>query len=202
MSLVYRHKERLAISIVRWFPRWVSPQMLSWSRVVLAIPLIYLLQMDQRWWALIVFIFAALLDYLDGPLARLTKRITTLGKLLDPLADKLIALPVIILLGAYFLPWLLIICIVGLEILLIIMSMILKPIFEALGQKRSLGANIFGKYKFTVQVILVLFMFVSPQTEATAMIATILALIAIVLSSASIAKHIAPDSHDQDKIST
>jgi CDP-diacylglycerol---glycerol-3-phosphate 3-phosphatidyltransferase len=40
--------------------------------------------------AFVLFIFAAVSDYADGVLARSRKQETTLGKLLDPLADKLL----------------------------------------------------------------------------------------------------------------
>jgi CDP-diacylglycerol--glycerol-3-phosphate 3-phosphatidyltransferase len=40
--------------------------------------------------ALIVFIFSALTDALDGIIARNTGKITGLGKFLDPMADKLL----------------------------------------------------------------------------------------------------------------
>jgi CDP-diacylglycerol---glycerol-3-phosphate 3-phosphatidyltransferase len=41
-------------------------------------------------WAVGVFLLAALTDFLDGYLARRRKQITTLGILLDPIADKLL----------------------------------------------------------------------------------------------------------------
>ena len=37
-----------------------------------------------------IFAGAALTDWLDGHLARSTKQVTTLGKLLDPIADKIL----------------------------------------------------------------------------------------------------------------
>src|SRR5690242_15578436 len=40
--------------------------------------------------AFVLFLFAAISDYADGVLARSRKQETTLGKLLDPLADKLL----------------------------------------------------------------------------------------------------------------
>jgi phosphatidylglycerophosphate synthase len=40
--------------------------------------------------AFVLFLFAAVSDYADGVLARARKQETTLGKLLDPLADKLL----------------------------------------------------------------------------------------------------------------
>src|ERR687885_2570717 len=40
--------------------------------------------------AFVLFVIAAISDYADGVLARSRKQETTLGKLLDPLADKLL----------------------------------------------------------------------------------------------------------------
>jgi CDP-diacylglycerol--glycerol-3-phosphate 3-phosphatidyltransferase len=40
--------------------------------------------------AALIFAGAALTDWLDGHLARSTKQVTTLGKLLDPIADKIL----------------------------------------------------------------------------------------------------------------
>lgn len=46
--------------------------------------------------AFIFFVFAAVSDYADGVLARSRKQETTLGKLLDPLADKLLLIGTLI----------------------------------------------------------------------------------------------------------
>lgn len=48
--------------------------------------------------AAVVFSVAAISDWIDGWLARVTKKITTLGKFLDPLADKLIVLSALVML--------------------------------------------------------------------------------------------------------
>lgn len=40
--------------------------------------------------AAVVFLAAVLTDWLDGRIARRTRQVTTLGKLLDPVADKLL----------------------------------------------------------------------------------------------------------------
>ena len=47
---------------------------------------------DQNWaiWCVSLFLGAALTDLLDGYLARRRKQVTTLGRLLDPIADKLL----------------------------------------------------------------------------------------------------------------
>lgn len=47
-------------------------------------------------WALGVFLFAALTDFIDGQLARRLDTITEFGKLVDPLADRLLVISVLI----------------------------------------------------------------------------------------------------------
>ena len=56
---------------------------------------------DNYWWALGVFVLAFLTDVLDGFLARTFHWITPVGKLLDPLADKLMTVTalIVILIG-------------------------------------------------------------------------------------------------------
>lgn len=46
--------------------------------------------------ALVIFIAAAITDWLDGHIARTRQQVTTLGKLLDPIADKLLISSVLI----------------------------------------------------------------------------------------------------------
>lgn len=42
----------------------------------------------MRWWAAVVFVFAALTDLLDGVIARRRGLVTNFGKIADPIADK------------------------------------------------------------------------------------------------------------------
>jgi CDP-diacylglycerol--glycerol-3-phosphate 3-phosphatidyltransferase len=70
------------------------PNSLTLARIFL-IPIVVaaLLTLEIRVWALwgaSLFLAAALTDLLDGYLARRRKQVTTLGRLLDPIADKLL----------------------------------------------------------------------------------------------------------------
>ena len=57
-------------------------------RILLIIPIIYLISNSESYLALALFVIAASTDYLDGFIARSTKTETSLGALLDLLADK------------------------------------------------------------------------------------------------------------------
>ncbi len=67
------------------------PNLITVSRFVLSIILFVLIDLDG-WWraAAVVFIVAALTDYLDGYLARKYGQVTVLGRILDPFVDKII----------------------------------------------------------------------------------------------------------------
>jgi CDP-diacylglycerol---glycerol-3-phosphate 3-phosphatidyltransferase len=69
------------------------PNSITVGRIVLAALLPPLLFYDDPWvrlGAFVVFLIAAFSDILDGHLARRDNLVTDLGKLLDPLADKLL----------------------------------------------------------------------------------------------------------------
>ena len=71
------------------------PTALTVSRIAVT-PLIAVLPFADSWTlrlvAFVLFVLAAVTDYIDGHLARSRKQETDLGRLLDPLADKLLLL--------------------------------------------------------------------------------------------------------------
>ncbi len=69
------------------------PNSLTLIRIVLTPLLVYLLIYISEVYSIIaaaVFLAAAVTDWLDGHLARRRRQVTTLGKLLDPVADKIL----------------------------------------------------------------------------------------------------------------
>lgn len=72
---------------------WTISTILSFSRIFLLAPLAYFLFADvpnNREWAACVLIVAAATDFLDGYLARRLHQVTDFGKIIDPLADKIV----------------------------------------------------------------------------------------------------------------
>jgi CDP-diacylglycerol--glycerol-3-phosphate 3-phosphatidyltransferase len=80
-------------------PHWANiPNAFTFLRVLLVPVVLWLLVLDTeaaRWWALGVFVFAAVTDSFDGWVARRFNGVTRWGQLADPLADKLLVLGVL-----------------------------------------------------------------------------------------------------------
>lgn len=68
---------------------WTIPNLLSVLRILVIGPFVYFFLHDNLLWAVLMLIFSGLSDMFDGMIARKFNQITELGKMLDPLADKL-----------------------------------------------------------------------------------------------------------------
>lgn len=89
-----------------------SKQLTLWKKVpniltflrLLVVPLFVFLLVNptpnSSFWALILFIAASLTDWLDGYLARLYQSESIVGKVLDPLADKILVTAALVMLAA------------------------------------------------------------------------------------------------------
>jgi cardiolipin synthase len=85
------------------------PNLLTLSRIA-ALPVLVLLAMLQTPWgdvgACLVFAAAAITDYFDGKIARERQLISAFGRMLDPIADKLlVAAALMLLVGLGRLSW-------------------------------------------------------------------------------------------------
>lgn len=74
---------------------WNIPNVLSLLRIVLLPIFVVLYFNDLLKWALFVLLLSGLTDLFDGVIARRCNQITEIGKLLDPLADKLTQITVL-----------------------------------------------------------------------------------------------------------
>jgi CDP-diacylglycerol---glycerol-3-phosphate 3-phosphatidyltransferase len=123
---------------------------LTTSRLVLALLLFGLIEIESWLWSLVVFAAAAATDWLDGYFARKQGLSSTLGRNLDPLVDKVLICGAYIFLlpkgsgGGWLLPWMVTV-IVARE--LIITS--LRSFLENRGA--VFGADWLGKLKMGLQ---------------------------------------------------
>ena len=134
---------------------WNLPNILTLTRV-LCIPLLvgvfYFAGPFSGPAAAVIFVLAAITDWLDGWLARLLKQESEFGAFLDPVADKLIvATALVLLVDHYDSIWLTLsaIVIIGREILV----SALREWMARRGQSQSVAVTLMGKLKTTLQMI-------------------------------------------------
>lgn len=81
---------------------WTIPNLLSVIRILL-IPVFAVLFYRQEYgWAILTLVLSGLSDFFDGKIARKFNQISALGKMLDPVADKLTQVTLAVLLFVLF----------------------------------------------------------------------------------------------------
>ncbi len=162
--------------------KWNAPNVLTLLRIVL-IPffvLFYMLSIPN-WniWSAIVFIAAAITDWLDGYLARKNNQVSNFGKLWDPVADKLLVLAALLILMDWGK--------IGLVIVLVLVSreLIIGGLrSSAAARGVVIAADKSGKLKTVVQFIAIILLFLNdwPFTALSVDIGLILIWISVALS--------------------
>lgn len=130
------------------------PNVLTIARIfVTPLLVIYLLTSgeDEALIGAILFLGASLTDALDGYLARKRRQVTTLGKLLDPIADKLLNCAVFIaLVEMRIAPAWIVYIIIAREILITVLRV------KAIQRKIIIEASWLGKLKMLAQTITII----------------------------------------------
>lgn len=126
------------------------PNTITLSRLFLTAGFIAFIASDSTWGhltALILFVVAAASDFLDGYLARKLNLVTPLGKLLDPLADKILVCSAFVLMSAKG------ICPVWITTLIIGREFLVTGLRQiAIEAGQVLAADNLGKWKTTFQL--------------------------------------------------
>lgn len=131
---------------------------------------------------LIIFIVASVTDYLDGHLARKNNQITDFGKLMDPLADKILVIATLIVLMKWERMY-------GWVIIIIVAREFLVTGIRQLGVAKGqvIAASYFGKAKTVTQMITIIYLliFAPGFNSATGIIGIVLIICATLLTVAS-----------------
>lgn len=135
------------------------PNKLTFLRLILAVPFIYFLQFSDesgftyRAIAFVIFVIASLTDFFDGYLARKHNLITDFGKIMDPLADKVLVISaLVIFVDLGYIPSWMSIVVIAREFLISGIRML------AAAKGEVIPAGKLGKYKTTSQMIVILIM--------------------------------------------
>ena len=133
---------------------------ISISRIVLAIPLVLLFEdiskgePSKLWWAFGLIIIIVLTDFLDGYVARKAEETTNFGKLIDPVADKVCMMVVMIyLIISYKLPFLLFFVTLAIrDVFLIIIG-----VYLMFSQEEVFQSNRSGKWFMGITALMMTF---------------------------------------------
>jgi len=152
---LFPHDKLMGSLFVRFVPKWIHPNHVTILRLFM-IPVVIYCILGKYWnWALVLFLFAAFTDALDGSLARLRKQITMWGTMGDPIADKLFVGSVMVVFVAQEINPLFAMFIILLELM----------IFGGAYYRKKKGiyssANGAGKIKMLLQVIGVSILFLA-----------------------------------------
>lgn len=142
---------------------WTASNLLSLSRILLLIPILYLLlnpSSENRLVAAALMVVAAATDFLDGRIARKYDQESEFGRVLDPLADKMCAGAVVIVLSALGdVPTWFVLAVIGRDILIL-----LGGLYIARTKKVVLHSSWAGK--ITMGVVALFLIIATLQVEA------------------------------------
>jgi cardiolipin synthase len=147
------------------------PNLLTYGRI-LAVPLIVLCffvegKLDSsdfaRWAAVWIFVIASITDFLDGYLARIWNQTSNIGRMLDPIADKLLVASILLLVAAdgTIAGWSL-----WAAIIILCREILVSGLREYLaGLKVSVPVTRIAKWKTTAQLVAIAFLLAGPAGD-------------------------------------
>jgi len=147
------------------------PNILTYARII-AVPLIVVCFFVEgtlrgsdfaRWSALAIFILASISDFFDGYLARLWDQSSNIGRMLDPIADKLLVASILLLLAAdgTIAGWT-----IWAAIIILCREILVSGLREYLAAlKVSVPVTRIAKWKTTIQMIAIAFLLAGPSGD-------------------------------------
>ena len=135
--------------------KWTIPNILTVLRLLaapgVAVMFLYFARPWADWFAMLLFIVAAVTDYIDGYLARAWKQESAFGAMLDPIADKaMVVIALLVITGFSGMdPWILLPATV-----ILFREVFVSGLREYLGDRAGLlKVTVLAKYKTFAQMI-------------------------------------------------
>jgi cardiolipin synthase len=182
------------------------PNVISFIRILL-VPVFAMLYIKGHLvWALVALVLSSLSDLIDGKVARRFNMVSELGKMLDPVADKVTQITLAVLMFIKFhaavntwmvtFSWIFL-AFIGKEVLMLLIAIVMLSL-----KKRPAAAEIYGKAAtvvfFVVMIVLVL---AAPEVGILAahwalpqLVVVIMVCVSLVMTIVSFASYI-PDTY-------
>ena len=163
------------------------PNKLTILRMLMIIPFVVFMLVPiggaGKWIALALFVIASLTDLLDGKIARKYNLVTTFGKFMDPLADKLLVCSALIcLVEMGKIPSWIVIIIVSREF-------IISGFRQVTSDKGVvIAASYWGKFKTTFQMVMIVLMIA--DIPVLSLVTTIVMWAALILTVVSLVDYL------------
>ena len=160
------------------------PNKLTILRMIMIVPFVVFMLAPVggeagKWIALVLFVAASLTDLLDGKIARKYNLVTTFGKFMDPLADKLLVCSAMIcLVQMGRIPAWIVIIIISREVIISGFRLV------ASDKGVVIAASWWGKFKTTFQMVMIILMIA--DIAALSVVTQIVMWIALILTVVSL----------------
>jgi len=139
------YRDKLLFMFIKpYWPRFITPNHLSYLRIIIGVTLfilLFLLGIENKILIILLFIIGALTDLFDGSVARGLNQETAFGAKIDPIADRFLIVPIAVA-SLFFNHLVLLLWLGTLEIFNTLVSLC------AHFQHLSIKHNIFWKIKF------------------------------------------------------
>ncbi|MEI7424510.1 MAG: CDP-alcohol phosphatidyltransferase family protein [Candidatus Staskawiczbacteria bacterium] len=147
LEKIDRYRDELLFRFIKpCWPRKITPNLITWMRVFVGLILFILLfyfGIEDKVLILYLFFFGVITDLFDGSVARCLNKITEFGTMLDPVADRVLILPIAIYSLHEHHKWLLLIFLLF-EMIGALVAMYQKS------RENDVKANIFGKTRMVL----------------------------------------------------
>ncbi|MDR0931288.1 MAG: CDP-diacylglycerol--glycerol-3-phosphate 3-phosphatidyltransferase [Clostridiales bacterium] len=168
------------------------PNILTITRLIMCVALMITMQIAMKRFDLLdmmlkislgIFVVASLTDWVDGFLARRWDAITNFGKIMDPLADKILVMTAFVGFAAMqVIPWWLVVIVLAREFLVTSLRIV------AVSEGIVVPANMWGKLKTVSHMVAIIAVFIGiiyfriPKVDLVVNILVALALVMTVFS--------------------